>query len=60
MNLKHLALKMALVGVAGTTETGSIDPLNEMADLSEELYVIFTLMQHGAGQLYYLKITVIY
>ena len=28
---------MALVGVAGTTETGSIDPLNEMADLSEEL-----------------------
>ncbi|MDI4651022.1 MULTISPECIES: pyridoxal-dependent aspartate 1-decarboxylase PanP [Pseudoalteromonas] len=28
---------MALVGVAGTTETGSIDPLNEMADLSKEL-----------------------
>ncbi|OHU90593.1 MULTISPECIES: pyridoxal-dependent aspartate 1-decarboxylase PanP [Pseudoalteromonas] len=28
---------MALVGVAGTTETGNIDPLNEMADLSEEL-----------------------
>jgi glutamate decarboxylase len=28
---------MALVGVAGTTETGSIDPLNEMADLSAEL-----------------------
>ena len=28
---------MALVGVAGTTETGSIDPLNDMADLSEEL-----------------------
>jgi glutamate decarboxylase len=28
---------MALVGVAGTTETGNIDPLHEMADLSEEL-----------------------
>lgn len=28
---------MAIVGVAGTTETGSIDPLNELADLSCEL-----------------------
>ncbi|NOU51693.1 putative pyridoxal-dependent aspartate 1-decarboxylase [Pseudoalteromonas sp. JBTF-M23] len=28
---------LALVGVAGTTETGNIDPLQEMADLSEEL-----------------------
>jgi aspartate 1-decarboxylase len=28
---------MAIVGVAGTTETGSIDPLNEMANLSNEL-----------------------
>ncbi|BBN80517.1 glutamate decarboxylase [Pseudoalteromonas sp. A25] len=28
---------MALVGVAGTTETGNIDPLQQMADLSEEL-----------------------
>ncbi len=28
---------MALVGVAGTTETGNIDPLDEMADLSREL-----------------------
>ncbi|MBD1583413.1 pyridoxal-dependent aspartate 1-decarboxylase PanP [Pseudoalteromonas sp. S16_S37] len=28
---------MALVGVAGTTETGNIDPLEQMADLSEEL-----------------------
>jgi glutamate decarboxylase len=28
---------MALVGVAGTTETGNIDPLNEMADLAHEL-----------------------
>ncbi|KZN48131.1 pyridoxal-dependent aspartate 1-decarboxylase PanP [Pseudoalteromonas luteoviolacea] len=28
---------MAIVGVAGTTETGSIDPLNEMAQLCEEL-----------------------
>ncbi|ESP92757.1 MULTISPECIES: pyridoxal-dependent aspartate 1-decarboxylase PanP [Pseudoalteromonas] len=28
---------MAIVGVAGTTETGSIDPLNEMAALCEEL-----------------------
>jgi len=28
---------MAIVGVAGTTETGNIDPLIELADLSEEL-----------------------
>ncbi|MDP4489013.1 putative pyridoxal-dependent aspartate 1-decarboxylase [Pseudoalteromonas piscicida] len=28
---------LALVGVAGTTETGNIDPLEEMADLAEEL-----------------------
>lgn len=28
---------LALVGIAGTTETGHVDPLNEMADLAEEL-----------------------
>ncbi|WP_017444316.1 pyridoxal-dependent aspartate 1-decarboxylase PanP [Gayadomonas joobiniege] len=28
---------MAIVGVAGTTETGSVDPLNELAELSCEL-----------------------
>ncbi|MDP2559717.1 pyridoxal-dependent aspartate 1-decarboxylase PanP [Psychrobium sp. 1_MG-2023] len=27
---------MALVGIAGTTETGSVDPLDEMADLAEQ------------------------
>lgn len=27
---------MALVGVAGTTETGSVDPLDEMADIAEQ------------------------
>ena len=28
---------MAIIGVAGTTETGNIDPLNEMADLAQEI-----------------------
>ncbi|OQY20224.1 MAG: glutamate decarboxylase [Desulfobacteraceae bacterium 4572_35.1] len=28
---------LALVGIAGTTETGNVDPLDEMADLSQEL-----------------------
>ncbi len=28
---------LALVGIAGTTETGNIDPLEDMADLAEEL-----------------------
>ncbi len=28
---------LALVGIAGTTETGSVDPLDEMADLALEL-----------------------
>lgn len=28
---------MAIVGVAGTTETGNIDPLNQLADLAAEL-----------------------
>lgn len=43
MHEKALALQaqgikvLSIVGVAGTTETGNIDPLDEMADLSEEL-----------------------
>lgn len=28
---------LALVGIAGTTETGNVDPLDEMADLANEL-----------------------
>ncbi|MEP2652345.1 MAG: pyridoxal-dependent aspartate 1-decarboxylase PanP [Paraglaciecola sp.] len=28
---------LAIVGIAGTTETGHIDPLNELADVAEEL-----------------------
>ncbi|MDY0189177.1 MAG: putative pyridoxal-dependent aspartate 1-decarboxylase [Desulfuromonas sp.] len=28
---------LAIVGIAGTTETGNVDPLDEMADLSQEL-----------------------
>lgn len=30
-------LPMALVGIAGTTETGNVDPLEEMADFAQEL-----------------------
>ena len=43
MREKALALQaqgikvMSIVGVAGTTETGNIDPLDEMAELSQEL-----------------------
>lgn len=32
---------MAIVGVAGTTETGNIDPLNELADLSQQYGIHF-------------------
>jgi len=32
---------LALVGIAGTTETGNIDPLNDLADLAEELHCHF-------------------
>jgi len=28
---------LALVGIAGTTETGTVDPLDEMADLAQEI-----------------------
>lgn len=28
---------LAIVGIAGTTETGNVDPLEEMADLAEEI-----------------------
>lgn len=37
-NLAHKNIKvLAIVGVAGTTETGNIDPLDELADLAAEL-----------------------
>ncbi len=32
---------LALVGIAGTTETGNVDPLEEMADFAEELGCYF-------------------
>lgn len=32
---------MAIVGVAGTTETGSVDPLNELADIAQEYQTHF-------------------
>lgn len=38
LTLENQGIKiLAIIGVAGTTETGSIDPLDELADLSEEL-----------------------
>ncbi|AOM39861.1 pyridoxal-dependent aspartate 1-decarboxylase PanP [Xenorhabdus hominickii] len=40
MQLQHLRQRnikpMAIVGIAGTTETGSIDPLNTLADIAEQ------------------------
>ncbi|RUO30192.1 putative pyridoxal-dependent aspartate 1-decarboxylase [Aliidiomarina sanyensis] len=32
---------MAIVGIAGTTETGHVDPLNEMADIAQSLEAHF-------------------
>ncbi|MFY8273569.1 pyridoxal-dependent aspartate 1-decarboxylase PanP [Pseudoalteromonas sp. SSDWG2] len=51
---------MAIVGVAGTTETGNIDPLQDMADLAAEIDCHFhvdaawggaTLLSHNARHL---------
>jgi glutamate decarboxylase len=36
LNDKNIKV-MAIVGVAGTTETGNVDPLNDLADLATEL-----------------------
>ncbi len=36
LNNKNIKV-MAIVGVAGTTETGNVDPLNDLADLAAEL-----------------------
>lgn len=36
LNDKNIKV-MAIVGVAGTTETGNVDPLNDLADLAAEL-----------------------
>lgn len=36
LNSKNIKV-MAIVGVAGTTETGNVDPLNDLADLAAEL-----------------------
>jgi len=47
LRLKCLELKqqniqvLSIVGVAGTTETGNIDPLEEMADIAEEFQTHF-------------------
>ncbi|MDE9590712.1 pyridoxal-dependent decarboxylase, partial [Xenorhabdus bovienii] len=36
-NLRQRNIKpMAIVGIAGTTETGAIDPLNTLADIAEQ------------------------
>jgi glutamate decarboxylase len=40
---------MAIVGIAGNTETGSVDPLIEMADLCEELGCHFHVDAAWAG-----------
>jgi glutamate decarboxylase len=44
-------LVLALVGVAGTTDTGAIDPLDEMADLAEEARIHFHVDAAWAGPL---------
>ena len=43
LRTKNIAIA-AIVGIAGTTETGSIDPLNKLADIAEREKISFHLL----------------
>jgi glutamate decarboxylase len=48
---RNRQLVLALVGVAGTTDTGAVDPLAEMADLAEQARIHFHVDAAWAGPL---------
>jgi glutamate decarboxylase len=48
---RNRQLVLALVGVAGTTDTGAIDPLAELADLAEQERIHFHVDAAWAGPL---------
>lgn len=47
----------AIVGIAGTTETGSVDPLAALAELCQKRVFIFTSMQLGVARRFFQRNT---